>query len=110
MFKKTKKSQLKKYIEIRKEKISIFGNSVDFDWFIVNVSGFILIIFVLLFSIIEIRSTLDYAPTEDFNPNTIIRDQVVINKMDAVILKFEERENNVGSPTEEETATSTEEE
>jgi len=40
---------LKKYQELRKEKITVFGGSVESDWFIMNLIALVFVLFVFVF-------------------------------------------------------------
>ena len=53
---KNKVNHLEKFQKYSKEKISILGSSIEFDWFVVVIFSFFLIIITMIFSIYEIKS------------------------------------------------------
>ena len=92
MFDKKKKFTLKKYEDLRKEKLSIFGCEVEFDWFMINLLTLIAIILVFYFSIKEINKVLNFEPEADMTAQNLLRDKKVLNRLDEIILKFEDEE------------------
>jgi hypothetical protein len=90
--KKNTKLDLKKYQEIRKEKISVFGYSADFDWSMIVLLGLILLILVFFFSINELRHTINYDPEPDTSTQNLLLDKSTIEKIDKIIEDFDSKE------------------
>jgi hypothetical protein len=88
---KNKINHLEKFQKYSKEKISILGTSIEFDWFVVVVFSFILLIFTMVFSIYEIRSIEKYIPEEVEQKNFFIEQNKVIDKSNQVTTFFEEK-------------------
>ncbi len=89
-----KKDDLKKYQNHRRERISVFGLSADFDWFMLNLTAFILIVIVFVFSIREIRYTMTYQPGPDSTTQTLLNDKKTLETIDGINSKFSKEQED----------------
>jgi hypothetical protein len=88
---KNKINHLEKFQKYSKEKISILGTSIEFDWFVVVVFSFLLLIFTMIFSIFEIRNIENYVPVDVEEKNFFIEQSRVIDKSVEIISFFEQK-------------------
>ena len=88
---------LKKYQELRKEKITVFGGSVESDWFIMNLIALVFVLFVFVFLYLEIREIVVYEPVKDSNSYDLLNDDLVSRDLDEIIERFQsgETESNL---------------
>jgi preprotein translocase subunit SecF len=111
MLEKDRQKELKKYQNLRREKVSVFGFSAEFDWFILNVVALCLIVLVFFFSIKELRHTINFEPGADTATQNLLRDNNTIKKIEEIIERFEKPiEESVEEEIEEELLSAEEEE
>jgi len=93
MFTNNKKLSLKKFQDQRKEGMSIFGFSAEFDWLVINLITVILLLSVFVYSILEIKKTLSYEPEQITSLDDLVVSKKTEEKLKKIISRFEEREN-----------------
>ncbi len=98
MFIKNKKYTIEELNEKRREKISIFGVSIYFDWFMIVCLCILLIIFIFVKAILEFQEINNYISSSFKEETLLLEENKIIDKTDEIISLFN-KESSISSST-----------